>query len=90
MFARVGEPRCPDHAEVLEAQAVSQMVDQVMSLSGDVRWMLLAPIVRGRKRRAPPGFRASCTTRLRPLPGRWRNDYARRPAGFGAAQKARY
>jgi excinuclease ABC subunit A len=49
LFARVGEPRCPDHAETLKAQAVSQMVDQVLSLEADSRWMLLAPVVRGRK-----------------------------------------
>ena len=49
LFARVGEPRCPDHAEVLEAQAVSQMVDQVLAQPEDTRWILLAPIVRGRK-----------------------------------------
>ncbi|MEX2482871.1 MAG: excinuclease ABC subunit UvrA [Gammaproteobacteria bacterium] len=49
LFARVGEPRCPDHAEVLEAQTVSQMVDQVLALPADSRWMLLAPVVRGRK-----------------------------------------
>ncbi len=49
LFARVGEPRCPDHAEILEAQTVSQMVDQVLELDGEQRWMLLAPVVRGRK-----------------------------------------
>ena len=49
LFARVGEPRCPDHAEILEAQTVSQMVDQVLALPPDSRWMLLAPVVRGRK-----------------------------------------
>ncbi len=49
LFARVGVPRCPDHAEVLEAQTVSQMVDQVLALEADTRWMLLAPVVRGRK-----------------------------------------
>ena len=49
MFARVGEPRCPDHSEILEAQAVSQMCDQVLALPADSRWMLLAPVVRGRK-----------------------------------------
>ncbi|MGE0859149.1 MAG: excinuclease ABC subunit UvrA [Gammaproteobacteria bacterium] len=49
LFARVGEPRCPDHAEILEAQTVSQMVDQVLALAPDSRWMLLAPVVRGRK-----------------------------------------
>ena len=49
MFARVGEPRCPDHGEVLEAQTISQMVDQVLALPQGMRLMLLAPIVRGRK-----------------------------------------
>ncbi|MGB1879244.1 MAG: excinuclease ABC subunit UvrA [Gammaproteobacteria bacterium] len=49
LFARVGEPRCPDHQEILEAQTVSQMVDQVLALPPDSRWMLLAPVVRGRK-----------------------------------------
>ena len=32
LFARVGEPRCPDHGVTLEAQTVSQMVDHVLSL----------------------------------------------------------
>lgn len=49
LFARVGEPRCPDHSEILEAQEVSQMVDQVLAQAAESRWMLLAPIVRGRK-----------------------------------------
>ena len=49
LFARVGSPKCPDHKEVLEAQTISQMVDQVLSLPTSSRWMLVAPIVRGRK-----------------------------------------
>jgi len=49
LYARVGEPRCPEHAEVLEAQAVSQMVDSVLAQTEGSRWMLLAPIVKGRK-----------------------------------------
>ena len=49
MFARVGEPHCPDHNIKLEAQTVSQMVDKVMSLPADTRIMVLAPIIRGRK-----------------------------------------
>jgi len=48
-FARAGEPRCPDHGEPLEAQAISQMVDQVMTLPADAKLMMLAPIVRDRK-----------------------------------------
>src|SRR5690554_6876430 len=49
LFARAGIPRCPDHGTVLEAQTVSQMVDQVMALPAGTRLMLLAPIVKGRK-----------------------------------------
>ncbi|MAM87688.1 excinuclease ABC subunit UvrA [Allohahella sp. A8] len=49
LFARVGEPRCPQHGEKLEAQSISQMVDQLLALPQDSRWMILAPIVRNRK-----------------------------------------
>ena len=49
LYARVGEPRCPDHGEILEAQTISQMVDQVLALPQGSRHMLLAPVVRGRK-----------------------------------------
>ncbi|MGI8560850.1 MAG: excinuclease ABC subunit UvrA, partial [Luteimonas sp.] len=49
LYARVGQPRCPDHDYPLEAQTVSQMVDQVLALDPDKRWMLLAPVVRERK-----------------------------------------
>src|SRR5690349_21089281 len=54
LYARVGIPRCPDHGYPLEAQTVSQMVDQVLALANDPakaeqRWMLLAPVIRERK-----------------------------------------
>jgi len=49
LFARAGEPRCPEHGETLAAQTISQMVDQVLALPDGERLMLLAPIVRGRK-----------------------------------------
>ena len=49
MFARVGEPRCPDHGQVLEAQTISQMVDQVLAMPAGRAMMLLAPVVRARK-----------------------------------------
>jgi excinuclease ABC subunit A len=51
LFARVGEPRCPHHDEPLDAQTVSQMVDQVIDrYSGEEkRIMILAPIVSERK-----------------------------------------
>ncbi|MGH8647523.1 MAG: excinuclease ABC subunit UvrA, partial [Gammaproteobacteria bacterium] len=49
LYARVGEPRCPEHGRVLEAQTVSQMVDHVLALPQGARLMLLAPLVQGRK-----------------------------------------
>ncbi len=49
LYARVGTPRCPDHGYPLEAQTVSQMVDQVLALDGEQRYMLLAPVIRERK-----------------------------------------
>ena len=49
LYARVGIPRCPDHVYPLQAQTVGQMVDQVLALDTEQRWMLLAPVVRERK-----------------------------------------
>ncbi len=49
LYARVGEPRCPEHGATLAAQTVSQMVDQVMALPEGTRAMLLAPVVNDRK-----------------------------------------
>ena len=49
LFARAGQPRCPAHGEALEAQTISQMVDQVMGLPEGERLMLLAPVVSARK-----------------------------------------
>ncbi|HRF83887.1 MAG TPA: excinuclease ABC subunit UvrA [Pseudoxanthomonas sp.] len=49
LYARVGIPRCPDHGYPLQAQTVGQMVDQVLALDPEQRWMLLAPVVRERK-----------------------------------------
>ena len=49
LFARVGEPRCPDHDLPLAAQTVSQMVDTVLAQAPESRWMLIAPVVKARK-----------------------------------------
>lgn len=49
LFARVGDPRCPDHDVTLEAQTVSQMVDLTMALPEGSKIMLLAPVVKDRK-----------------------------------------
>ncbi|MEX2524132.1 MAG: excinuclease ABC subunit UvrA [Gammaproteobacteria bacterium] len=49
LFARVGEPRCPDHGTVLEAQTVSQMADMILARPEGERLMLLAPVIQERK-----------------------------------------
>ncbi len=49
LYARIGEPHCPDHGISLSAQSVSQMVDHVLLLPEDTRLMILAPLLVGRK-----------------------------------------
>ncbi|UJF19517.1 excinuclease ABC subunit UvrA [Vibrio sp. SS-MA-C1-2] len=49
LYARVGEPRCPEHDAPLAAQTISQMVDNVLTAPQGKKLMLLAPIVDGRK-----------------------------------------
>ncbi len=49
LFARAGEPRCPDHDIVLNAQTISQMVDHILELPEGTKLMLLAPLVDERK-----------------------------------------
>jgi excinuclease ABC subunit A len=48
-YARVGIPRCPEHAHELTAQTVSQMVDSILALEDETPIMILAPVVRERK-----------------------------------------
>jgi excinuclease ABC subunit A len=49
LYARVGEPRCPEHKLPLAAQTVSQMVDKVLSLEEGTKVMVLAPVLQDRK-----------------------------------------
>lgn len=49
LFARAGEPRCPDHNVVLEAQTISQMVDTIIALPEGTKLMILAPVIQERK-----------------------------------------
>ncbi len=49
LYARAGDPRCPEHDLPLAAQTVSQMVDHVLSLPEDTKLMILAPLIVGRK-----------------------------------------
>ena len=49
LFARAGTPYCPEHGLALEAQSVSEMIDQLAALPEDTRIIVLAPVVAGRK-----------------------------------------
>jgi excinuclease ABC subunit A len=49
LYARIGEPYCPQHGILLQAQSVAQMVDHVLQLPPDTRLMILAPLVVGRR-----------------------------------------
>jgi excinuclease ABC subunit A len=49
LFARVGQPFCPEHHVLLEAQTITQMVDLVLARPQEERLMLLAPVVQERK-----------------------------------------
>src|SRR6185295_9784509 len=49
LYARIGDPHCPDHNIRLSAQSVAQMVDHVLQLPEDTRLMILAPLIVGRK-----------------------------------------
>ena len=49
LYARTGDPHCPEHNILLSAQSVSQMVDHALQLPEDARLMILAPLIVGRK-----------------------------------------
>ena len=49
LFARIGEPHCPKCGKLIEQQSVQQIVDQVAALPEGSRFMVMAPLVRGRK-----------------------------------------
>jgi excinuclease ABC subunit A len=49
LYARAGVPKCPTHGLSLQAQTVSQMVDQILELPAESKRMLLAPVVQERK-----------------------------------------
>ena len=49
LFARAGEPHCPECGKLIEQQSVQQIVDRVLELEPGTRFMVMAPLVRGRK-----------------------------------------
>lgn len=49
LYARAGDPECPEHNIKLEAQTVSQMVDAILKLPEDTKLMIMAPVISNRK-----------------------------------------
>ena len=49
LFARIGEPHCPQCGRLIERQTVQQIVDQVLALPAGTKFMVMAPIIYGRK-----------------------------------------
>jgi excinuclease ABC subunit A len=49
LWARVGKPHCPICGRPIVGQSAEQIIDQVMELAEGSRFMVLAPVVRGRK-----------------------------------------
>ena len=68
LFARAGEPRCPEHDQPLKASTVSEIVDHILGLEAGTRMLLLAPVVSNRKgehQGVIDGLRAQGYIRLR-------------------------
>jgi excinuclease ABC subunit A len=49
LWARIGKPHCYNCGRPIAAQSAEQIIDQIMGLEDGTRFMVLAPIVRGRK-----------------------------------------
>lgn len=49
LFARAGEPHCPQCGKLIERQSVEQIVDLVLEKQEGNKFMVMAPLVRGRK-----------------------------------------
>src|ERR671928_441278 len=49
LWARIGKPHCYNCGRPIAAQSAEQIIDQIMTMPEGTRFMVLAPIVRGRK-----------------------------------------
>jgi excinuclease ABC subunit A len=49
LWARIGVPHCPTCGELIAGQSQEQIVDRLMTLEDGTKFMVMAPVVRGRK-----------------------------------------
>jgi excinuclease ABC subunit A len=56
LYARVGQPHCPECGEPIAQQTATQIVDSIMELTEGTRLLILAPLVKDRKGHHKPLF----------------------------------
>jgi excinuclease ABC subunit A len=49
LYARVGEPHCPECGKAIKSRTIDQIVDEVLKLDDDTKFYILSPVVMGRK-----------------------------------------
>lgn len=49
LYARIGNPHCPNCGKPISRQTIQQIIDQLLTLAEGTRIQVLAPVVRGRK-----------------------------------------
>ena len=49
LYARAGQPRCPEHQTTLEAQTITQIVDQLLTKPEKTKAIVFAPVIRDKK-----------------------------------------
>src|SRR5882724_11214396 len=49
LWSRIGKPHCPECGEPIAGQSLEQITDRLMTLDPGRRFIVLAPVVRGRK-----------------------------------------
>ena len=49
LYARIGKPHCPSCGKLIAAQSQQQIVDRILEMEAGTRFMVVAPLIRGRK-----------------------------------------
>ena len=49
LYARIGQPHCPNCGKKIQMQTIDQMVDNIMSFEEGTKIMIIAPVIRGKK-----------------------------------------
>ena len=72
LYARAGQPHCPNCGKPISRQTPQQIVDQVLAMEEGTRFQVLAPVVRGPQGRVRRPVQLAADPGLLPGPGRRR------------------